>query len=123
MTTKRAIEWLRIIRIIVDGRCYAEIALEMAIKALENAPDINVGKWISVSERLPEDRKEKLVYLSSGRMTIAIYNEHRLPQSGYSIGWGYRVYDGYIDFEQETVIAWQPLPEPFCGAKMDGEEE
>ena len=74
-----------------------------------------VGEWIPVSVRLPDDRKEKLVCLSSGRMTVAIYNEHRLPHSDYSIGWGYRVYDGYIDFEQETVIAWQPLPEPFKG--------
>lgn len=40
MTTKRAIEWLRIIRIIVDGRCYAEIALEMAIEALERQSQI-----------------------------------------------------------------------------------
>lgn len=35
MTAKRAIEWLRIIRLSVDGRGYAEIALETAIKALE----------------------------------------------------------------------------------------
>lgn len=70
-------------------------------------------KWIPCSERLPEDRKEKLVYLSSDRITVAVYNEHRLPRSGYSIGWGYRVPDSYIDFEKETVIAWQPLPEPY----------
>ena len=69
--------------------------------------------WIPCSERLPEDRKEKLVYLSSSRITIAIYNEHRLPHSGCAIGWGYDSSSGYIDFENETVIAWMPLPAPY----------
>lgn len=73
----------------------------------------NTIKWIPCSERLPKDRKEKLVYLSTNRITVAVYNEHRLPHSGDSIGWGYRVPDGYIDFENEYVIAWQPLPEPY----------
>lgn len=72
-----------------------------------------VGEWIPCSEQLPNDRKEKLVYLSSNRVTVAVYNEHRLPHSGDSIGWGYRAPDGYIDFEKETVIAWRPLPEPY----------
>lgn len=73
----------------------------------------NASEWIPVSERLPEDRKEKLVYLSSNRIAVAVYNEHRLSHSDCSIGWGYRVPYGYIDFEKETVIAWQPLPEPY----------
>lgn len=46
MTTKRAIEWLRIIRLSVDGRGYAEIALEMAIKALEQ--QIQIQRAIEV---------------------------------------------------------------------------
>lgn len=72
-----------------------------------------VGEWIPCSDRLPEDRKEKMVYLSSNRITIAKYNERRLPHTGYPIGWGYIPKNGYIDFENETVIAWIPLPEPY----------
>lgn len=68
-------------------------------------------EWIPCSERLPDDRKEKLVYLSSNRFEVAVYNEHRLPHSGCPIGWGYRVPGSYIDFENETVIAWMPLHE------------
>lgn len=80
---------------------------------VETIKDYERNKWIPCSERLPEDRKEKMVYLSSDRISIAIYNEHRLPHSGCAIGWGYRVPDGYIDFETEEVIAWMPLPEPY----------
>lgn len=72
-------------------------------------------QWIPCSERLPEDRKEKLVYLSSDRITVAVYNEHRLPHSGDAIGWGYPVPYGYIDFEKEYPIAWMPLPEAYKG--------
>ena len=75
----------------------------------------NENKWIPCCERLPDDRKEKLVYLSSNRMTIAVYNEHRLPHGLKAIGWGYRVSYGYIDFENETVIAWMPLSQPYKG--------
>ncbi|MGN0405316.1 MAG: DUF551 domain-containing protein [Bariatricus sp.] len=86
------------------GLAYVE-----AIKIVEKQP--KVGEWIPVSERLPEDRKEKIVYLSSNRITIACYNEHVLPHTGFQIGWGYILKNGYIDFEKENVIAWMPLPE------------
>ena len=82
-------------------------ALDMAIKALEQTT------WIPVSERLPDNRKEVLVYLSTGRMTIANYNEHKLPFSDKAIGWGYSPINGKIDFAKEDVIAWMPLPEPY----------
>lgn len=81
------------------------------------------GKWIPCSERLPDDRKEKLVYLSTGRMTIAKYNKHRLPNSVFHIGWGYPIHSGYIDFEKETVIAWQPLPDPYKAEKTKQESQ
>lgn len=79
-----------------------------------------VDRWIPCSERLPEDREEKLVYLSSNRTTIAIYNEHILPHSGMPVGWGFHTNNGYIDFETETVIAWMPLPEPYKAGDIDG---
>ena len=83
-------------------------ALDMAIKALEQEP-----RWISVSERLPEDHKDVLAYLSPDRISICRYNSHKLPFSNNPIGWGYVPGIGFIDFEKENVIAWMPLPEPY----------
>lgn len=88
----------------------------------EVASDIYVGHkngWIPCSERLPDDREFKLVYLSTDRITVARYNEYILPSIGKPIGWGYRVSDGYIDLINERVIAWQPLPEPYKENKND----
>lgn len=85
-------------------------------EALEQEPD-----WIPVSERLPEDRKEKLVYLSSNRITIAKYSSRIIPLAPYkSMGWGYEPKHHFIDFETEEVIAWMQLPEPY---KAESEEE
>lgn len=79
-------------------------AIDMAIEALQD-------DWIPVSERLPEDGRDVLVYLSSRRMTIACYNNHKSPFRNKAIGWGYKPLQGKIDFVNECVIAWQPLPE------------
>ena len=46
------------------------------LEALEQEP-----RWIPVNERLPEDHKDVLVYLSSNRMSICRYNSHKLPCS------------------------------------------
>lgn len=85
-------------------------------------PTIDVmSDWIPVSERLPEDRKEKLVYLSSNRITIAKYSSRIIPLAPYkSMGWGYEPRYHFIDFKTEEVIAWMPLPvEPY---KLESEE-
>ena len=81
---------------------------EIVLTALEQEP-----RWISVSERLPEDHKDVLVYLSSDRISICRYNSHKLPVSNNPIGWGYVPGIGFIDFEKEHVIAWMPLPKPY----------
>lgn len=81
---------------------------EIVLTALEQEP-----RWISVSERLPEDHKDVLVYLSSDRVSICRYNSHKLPVSNNPIGWGYVPGIGFIDFEKEHVIAWMPLPKAY----------
>lgn len=70
-------------------------------------------RWISVSERLPEDHKDVLACLSSDRISICRYNSHKLPFSNNPIGWGYVPGIGFIDFEKEHVIAWMSLPEAY----------
>ena len=132
MTREEAMKSLKKLKSFHNGSYGAVI--DMAIKALEQQPsedwkfyykhgyaqakrDLS-HKWIPVSERLPENRKEVVVYLSSGEITIGKYNEHKLPFNDYPIGWGYPDKYGYIDFTKENVIAWMPLPEPY----KEGEE-
>lgn len=89
---------------------------KLSLKALEQEL-----RWIPVSERLPEDHKDVLVYLSSDRMSICRYNSHKLPSSNNPIGWGYMPGIGYIDFEKEHVMAWMHLPEPYKAESEDRE--
>lgn len=88
------------------GKVYEEHKL--ILELLEQEP-----RWISVSERLPEDHKDVLAYLSSDRISICRYNSHKLPFSNNPIGWGYLPGIGFIDFKKEHVIAWMPLPKPY----------
>lgn len=79
-------------------------------------------RWIPVSERLPEDHKDVLAYLSSGRISICRYNSHKLPFCNNPIGWGYLHENGFIDFKKEHVIAWMPLPEPYEPQESEDEK-
>ena len=69
----------------------------LAKKALEK--QLN-GGWIPVSDRLPKEDEEVLV------TTI-----------GNQVCWAFRYLDEWntylSTFENEAVLAWQPLPEPF----------
>ena len=88
------------------------------IKAIPSA-----DKWIPVSERMPEDREEKLVYLSSNRITIARYSNHIIPLAPYKpVGWGCELKYHDIDFETEEVVAWMPLPTPFEPQESEDKE-
>lgn len=78
-------------------------------------------RWIPVSERLPDELKDVFAYLSSGRISICRYNNHKLPFWDNPIGWGYLYGNGFIDFTKEQVIAWMPtdaLSKPFESQEM-----
>lgn len=64
------------------------------------------GEWIPVSERLPEEDEEVFV------TTI-----------GNQVCWAFRYLDEWntylSKFENEDVLAWQPLPEPYKEVKND----
>lgn len=100
-----------------EGLSKIVMGLIISKEIIEEQP--KVGEWIPCSEILPENRKDKLVYLSSNRITIATYNEHRLPHSGEPIGWGYDEKYGYMDFAKEYVVAWMPLPEQYQAKELE----
>ena len=69
-------------------------------------------RWIPVSEKLPKDHENVLIYLSSNQITIGSYNSHRLPFMDKPIGWGA---DAPHDWSSDDVVAWMPLPQPYKG--------
>ena len=100
-------------------------ALEMAINSLkvDEAYDLmyeNPDGWIPVTEKLPKDHEEVLIYLSTNRITIGLYNSHVLPLKPYKpIGWGVNAQTAVHNFCSDDVIAWMPLPEPYKAGSED----
>ena len=73
--------------------------LEMAIKALEQ-------RWIPVSERLPEEDGEYLCTVQTHDIdTDNVIDEY--------INFCDFIDSGWCVFDDETVVAWMPLPEPY----------
>lgn len=116
MTREEAIKWLEYSKDHYEGMDYGapRIAVDTAQAALREQP-----RWISVEERLPEDKCECLVYVKthnkfSGYMTISWFYPRydgsapdlkgRKVWTGYDSEWGV--------FELRNVTHWMPLPEP-----------
>ena len=60
-------------------------------------------KWIPISERLPNKKEEVLATTEWGEITIAeryIENE-------------WIIQEGYNNADDDDIIAWMPLPEPY----------
>ena len=119
MTNKEAIERLKWVKKRISDITYSPEsfeALNLAIKALENEP--KNGKWISVSERLSE---EKLLNPSGSDfgfdfeevLCTTIWGDVRAYKFGKPIGHDkphFWLGGGIMD---EYIIAWQPFPEPY----------
>ena len=74
-------------------------ALNVAIEALKQT------EWIPCSERLPEEYTDVLATTVWGDITIA----ERLDDSSWFI------IEGYSNANDEDIVAWQELPEPWKG--------
>lgn len=100
-----------------DADIEAEIICFNALKKASeaNVPDTNVGnksEWISVDERLPE---EKGVYLTF-QGGIFWINNFDAQKCKFGVWWHYtpdgRYEKNYRFIEADKITHWMPLPEP-----------
>ena len=84
-------------------------------------------RWIPVSERLPDDRKDCIVTFKDGYVDTMCYasdlykvDEFDFYEKKGKAGWyDYDSEWGY--YSRDDVVAWMPLPEPY-GAESEDEE-
>ena len=70
--------------------------------------------WIPVTERLPKDGRQVLVYAMSVHYALAKYDEMRDADGTYKKQWV--TFDAWKPYYTiKDVIAWMPLPEPYKG--------
>ena len=82
-------------------------------------PQQRMGRWIPVSERLPDDRKKCLVTFRGGYVGIMCYasdlygvDEYDFCDEKGKAGW--YDYDRELGhYSRDDVIAWLPLPTPY----------
>ena len=83
------------------------------MERMEKEPE---RKWIPVSERLPENGCGVLVTVNGKHNNITFVNALEIAEYRNTEGW---IIEGYLDWLDPNVIAWQPLPEPY----KESEEE
>lgn len=69
-------------------------------------------KWIPVTDRLPKDNRQVLVYAQSTHFALAKYDEMMEPNGEWKKQWV--TFDAWKPYYTiKNVIAWMPLPEPW----------
>ena len=115
MTREEAIEILRKNRPTSDPRpCGMELcdAVDMAISALrqQDVTDKDVGKWISVKDRLPDYMGEVLVIVSGKpHENITLDGAYEIAEYDPVEGW---ILEMWPEWCSGVVTHWMPLPEP-----------
>ena len=115
MTTNDAIEILRKNRPTSDPRpCGVELcdAVDMAISALrqQDVTDKDVGKWISVKDRLPDYMGEVLVIVSGKpHENITLDGAYEIAEYDPVEGW---ILEMWPEWCSGVVTHWMQMPEP-----------
>ena len=94
-----------------DGLSYYE-ALDMAISALrqQDVAGKDVGKWISVKDRLPDCMGEVLVIVSGKpHENITLDGAYEIAEYDPVEGW---ILEMWPEWRSGVVTHWMPLPEP-----------
>lgn len=89
-----------------QGGCFPKSEWFIKADDLFAAPTVNPYKWISVKDRLPEERTEVLVYRGShigDMMNVHTYLGHGSWEDSY----GY-----WSRTEDEGITYWMYLPDP-----------
>ena len=116
MIKKDAIEILKEIQDSLEETRFLErCAIDMAILALQVAPEINKGleavlnkMWTPCEEGIPEEMEDVLVWYE-----YFSFNRNKMVQM-YGIGHVYKdFWCGDVQGERAKCIAWMPLPDPY----------
>lgn len=84
------------------------------ITAIEIEHDELMPKWIPVTDRLPKDNRQVLVYAQSTHFALAKYDEMMEANGEWKRQWV--TFDAWKPYYTiKNVIAWMPLPKPFEG--------
>lgn len=87
--------------------------IHTAYREINEAPTIEIPQWIPCTDRLPEEIGDYLVTDYRGNVYCSSF-DYILREKCFNYE-----DDGY-PVEDDTVIAWMPLPEPY---KREGEKE
>lgn len=96
---------------------YAQI-MEYIDKLPSVTPQQNVGMWIHVSERLPEENE----YIGDVCKYYLIQDEYGDMHVAHLSNVGWIPMDSLKAIGNE-VIAWMPLPQPYKGESEDAQDE
>lgn len=92
--------------------CHESLLLTKAADFIESIPSAEPErKWIPVTEALPEDNRQVLVYAQSTHFALAKYDEMMEPNGEWKKQWV--TFDAWKPYYTvKNVIAWMPLPKP-----------
>lgn len=88
---------------------------------IENEKDMRVmlqQRWIPVTERLPENGRQVLIYATNVHYALAKYDEMRDADGTYKKQWV--TFDAWKPFYTiKNVLAWRELPEHYAERRRD----
>jgi hypothetical protein len=106
-----------------NGMAIAIDILNQLAEEYKDVPDTNVGKWIPVSEKLPEERDWYLAVFKepyTGFIGLPYIADYLLGKhTAYTTKEGWIIKDctdgkdSCEYFKELECVAWQPLPEPY----------